>query len=116
MKVVQLIITQVTLLIRDLPMYGVGQLGIDQVLLYGTTWIAMLGSSVNGIFFLPTAGTTRVQSGFVQTAKIIVPFKDRLLLLNTIENNNSGLNGTGTATAYVNRCRYSFNGSPLALN
>lgn len=79
------------------------------------TWTAMLGSSVNGIFFLP-AGGNRTASPFVQTARIIVPFKNRLLLLNTIENNNSGGAGTGTSTQYVNRCRYSFNGSPLAVN
>jgi hypothetical protein len=74
----------------------------------GTTWTAMLGSSGNGIFFLP--GGAAVATGpFVQTARIIVPFKDQLLLLNTVENNNSSTTGTGTATAYVNRCRFSFN-------
>jgi hypothetical protein len=99
----------------------------------GTNWYplnaasAMLGTGVansSGFFFLPAygaGGTPEPQfSGpFVQTARIIVPFKDRLLLLNTIENDNStfGANpGTGVATAYVNRCRFSFNGSPFARN
>lgn len=49
---------------------------------------------------------------FIQTARIIVPFKDRLLLLNTIEQNSGGT----TNTSYVNRCRFSHNGSPLAAN
>jgi len=79
------------------------------------TWTAMLGSSANGIFFLPGGGA--VQAGpFVQTARIIVAFRNRLVLLNTVENNNSSTTGTGTATQYVNRARFSFNGSPLAVN
>lgn len=85
----------------------------------GTTWVPRLGSTVNGFFFLPTVGNIRVKSSFVQTARIIVPFKNRLLLLNTIENDNSNYAvtpGTGVTTAYVNRCRYSINGSPFALN
>jgi hypothetical protein len=45
---------------------------------------------------------------FVFTARIIISFKDRLLLLNTIEQSGSGVN-----TAYVNRCRFSHNGSPF---
>ena len=40
--------------------------------------------------------------------------KDRLILLNTIENDGGG--GGGTNSAYTNRCRYSFNGSPFATN
>lgn len=98
---------------------GAGKPGVsDDPIWYtadGSVWVAMLGSSVNGIFFLP-AGGARVTSPFVQTARIIVPFKNRLVLLNTVENNNSGGAGSGTATQYKNRCRYSFNGSPLALN
>ncbi len=84
----------------------------------GTTWTAHPGSSIaNGIFFLPGGGA--VGAGpFVQTARIIVPFHNRLVLLNTIENNNTGGAGvgTGTATNYVNRARYSWYGSPLAVN
>lgn len=44
------------------------------------------------------------------TSRIIVQFKNRLVLLNTIENVN------GLATTFVNRCRYSAVGSPLAAN
>ncbi len=85
-----------------------------------STWVPMSASDavsvyVNGIYFLPNGGA-RINSPFVQTAKIIVPFKDRLLLLNTIENDNSATHGVGTNTNYVNRCRYSWNGSPFATN
>jgi hypothetical protein len=83
------------------------------------TWVDMSSLTalgVNGIYFLPGNGGVREQTPFVQTARIILPFKDRLIFLNTIENNNSNMNGTGTATAYPQRCRYSFNGNPLARN
>lgn len=79
------------------------------------TWVAMLGSSVNGIFFLPNGGAAHT-GPFVQTALIIVPFKDRLVLLNTVENDNSSTGGVGNAAQFKNRARYSFNGSPLAVN
>ena len=49
----------------------------------------------------------------VKTARIIIPFKNRLLLLNTIEQD---IAPTVTNTAHTNRCRYSHNGSPLAAN
>lgn len=81
----------------------------------GTTWVARLGSTANGFFFLPGGGA-RVASPFIQTSLIILPFKNRLILLNTIENNNSGGAGTGTATQYKQRARYSINGSPFANN
>lgn len=86
----------------------------------GTNWVAMLGSSANGIFFLPN-NLPRYTGPYVQTCRLIVAFKNRLLLLNTIENNNPNGNGTdiptiSTNTSYVNRCRYSHNGSPLAQN
>jgi hypothetical protein len=45
----------------------------------------------------------------VSTARIIVPFKDRLLLLNTIEQNAAGT----VNASYPNRCRFSHNGSPF---
>jgi len=88
------------------------------------TWVAMLGSP-NGIFFLPNpTGSSPLApytGPFVQTALMIVVFKNRLVLLNTVENNNSGYNPTGpvysgTATHYKNRARYCFLGSPLAIN
>jgi len=84
--------------------------------LNGTTWTARLGSSTaNGIFFLP--GGNAVGAGpFVQTARIIVAFRNRQVLLNTVENDNSATGGSGVATQYKNRARFSFNGSPLAVN
>lgn len=64
-------------------------------------------------YFAPNGGAP--QTGpFVQTAKIIVQFQNRLLLLNTIENDNSG--GFGTNTWYPARLRYSWLGSPLSQN
>lgn len=47
----------------------------------------------------------------VATARIIIPFKNRLLLLNCIEQDS----GATTNTAYVNRCRYSHVGSPVSV-
>lgn len=77
----------------------------------GTTWTPRSGA--NAFYFLPAGGA--IHTGpFVETARIIVPFKNRLVLLNTVENDNSG--GAGVNTAYVNRARYSFNGSPFARN
>jgi len=46
---------------------------------------------------------------YVQTAKIILPFKDRLILLNTIERDVTA----GTNAEHVNRCRFSHNGTPF---
>jgi hypothetical protein len=47
----------------------------------------------------------------INTARIIVAFKNRLVLLNTVESLGASLN-----VPFVNRCRYSQNGSPLAAN
>jgi len=85
-----------------------------------------------------TANSGDTITSFVETARIVLPFKDRLILLNTIESTitnatpydptnhgtriASGItpakynSGTTTNTSYVNRCRYSINGSPFALN
>lgn len=70
-----------------------------------------------------SAGTTI--ASYVQSARIVIPFKDRLLLMNTIENNANGATTfpgsitavnylTSTNTQFVNRCRFSWNGSPFA--
>ncbi len=60
--------------------------------------------------YSPTYTAFNAAGDFIYTARIIVAFKDRLLLLNTVEQNAARtLN-----TAYTNRCRYSFNGSPFA--
>lgn len=48
---------------------------------------------------------------FIQTAQIIVAFKGRLLMLNTIEQTPGG---SPTNASFVNRCRYSIFGSPFA--
>jgi hypothetical protein len=50
-----------------------------------------------------------VVDGYVQAAKIVIPFKDRLLLLNTIERDVTA----STNAAHVNRCRFCHNGSPF---
>lgn len=51
---------------------------------------------------LNTGGTNR----FLETCLILLPFKDRLVALNTIEDEG------GTDRTYVNRCRFSQNGDP----
>ena len=60
-------------------------------------------------YYFPNGGAP--QTGpYVQTALIVVPFHNRLLLLNTVESDGS------TNTQYVNRVRYSFLGSPFWNN
>lgn len=46
----------------------------------------------------------------IQTARIIIPFKNRLLLLNTVEN------VAAADKSFVNRCRFSQSGSPIAAD
>lgn len=46
----------------------------------------------------------------IETARIIIPFKDRLLLLNTVEKVG------GTNKSFVNRCRFCQNGSPIEVD
>lgn len=94
---------------------GVGTANDDPIWTFdGTNWIAHTGlaANPNGFYFLPAGGV--IYTGpFIQTARIIVGFKDRLLLLNTIENDNSG--GFGNNKQYQNRVRYSHNGSPFSI-
>jgi len=52
------------------------------------------------------AGTA--DQNIVVTARIIMPFKNRLILLNTHE-----VDAAAGYTTYTNRCRYSWNGSPI---
>ena len=74
----------------------------------GTTWTAY-SPSINA-----TAGIGDI---VVYTARIIIPFKDRLLLLNTFEREETGAGPiTYDNKQYQNRCRFSHNGSPLATN
>jgi hypothetical protein len=90
--------------------------------LNGSTWTAASGAT--GFYFMPQKNTTTPptplapQTGqYVVTARLVIPFKNRLLLLNTVENNGANTGGTiNTNTNYVNRLRYSFNGSPFAQN
>lgn len=79
----------------------------------GTTWVQ---TNTNGtaFFFAPTGAPN--SGPFVVTSRLIISFKNRLLLLNTVENDNSGGFGGGINSAYANRCRYSWNGSPFAVN
>jgi len=57
--------------------------------------------------FTPNTKTTGER---IFTARIIVPFKDRLVFLNTVEQNS----GHTTNTQYQNRCRFSWNGDPTS--
>ena len=50
-------------------------------------------------------------TNLILTSRIILPFKDRLILLNVIENTGGGV---GTNIQYGNRCRFSQNGDPSA--
>ncbi len=54
---------------------------------------------------LNSGGTNR----FLETALIILHFKDRLIVLNTVEDEG------GTDRSYPNRCRFSQNGDPTAV-
>src|SRR5271165_4034404 len=83
----------------------------------GSTWVALDGAGGPGFYFLPNGGAA--QTGpFVQTALIIIGFQNRLLLLNTIENDgvDAGPTPYGTNTQYSNRVRYSWSGDPFADN
>jgi len=64
----------------------------------GTTWTDFIPK-----FLVAGAATANI----VKTAKIILPFKNRLLLLNTYEYDGANY------TSHVNRVRYSWNGSPI---
>ena len=71
-------------------------------------------------------GSPTIITNYIQQARLIVAFQGRLLLLNTIENNNNGAGATtpitpanyltSTNTQFKNRVRYSHRGSPFASN
>lgn len=68
-------------------------------------------------FFDPGPAGAPGTGPFVQTARIIVSFKDRLVLLNTIENTGKTMMvPNGTTAQFVNRARFSHIGSPLSVN
>jgi hypothetical protein len=71
----------------------------------GTTWTAFTP------YFAPAGGAPGT-GPFVQTSRLIVGFKNRLVLLNTIETNAAG----NANINYQFRARYSWNGSPFATN
>lgn len=97
---------------------GTNQAGDDLMWYWnGSAWTQITGA--NGFYFLPSPGGTPVAlhtGWFVWSARIIIQFKNRLVLLNTIENDNSGTGNTGNNKQFVNRARFSINGSPLAQN
>lgn len=88
----------------------------------GANWVARTAPGPNGIYFRPAPGNPpvpipRYTGPYIKTSRLIIAFKDRLLLLNTIENDNPAGDGSaGTNTTYPQRCRYSHNGSPFAQN
>ena len=106
---------------------GVGTANDDFIWWFdGTTWTEALGDGsgtlTNGFYFMPTPKGGPVGAPytgpFIVTARLIVAFKNRLLLLNTIENDGSGtrsMSTYGNNLNHVNRCRYSHNGSPFSV-
>ena len=86
----------------------------------GATWDA--AENAAGFYFLPSPGNPPVpgppRTGpFIVTARIIVSYKGRLVLLNTIENDNGGGGfGGGTNSWYPQRARFSHFGDPFADN
>ncbi len=77
----------------------------------------------NGFYFAP-GGLARaaLNSPFISTARIMVVFDNRLVLLNVVENDNSDAASLGIPSAANNnthfpqRARWSFIGNPFALN
>jgi len=67
------------------------------------------GASTWTAFSPEITAAANVATNKVFTAKIVVPFRNRLLLFNTIEQDAAGT----TNTQYQNRCRFSHNGSPI---
>jgi len=70
----------------------------------GATW-----SAFKPVYLLGGAGAGNY---IVSTALIILPFKDRLVLLNTVETDNTAAPNT-LNKHFPNRCRFSHNGSPF---
>lgn len=94
---------------------GAGSANDDPIWYFnGTTWTAATGA--DAFYFLPNGGS--VHTGpYIKTARIVLPFKNRLILLNTVENDNADPDPTMTTNKnFVNRCRYSHNGSPFSTN
>lgn len=65
------------------------------------------GIAITGVSYFPVFDTA---GDLIKSARIVLPYKDRLVLLNTTEIIS------GTPTNYNNRARWSSIGNPLALN
>ena len=77
----------------------------------GTIWTA--ASGFNAFYFLPQS--LPLYSGpFIKTARLIVPFKNRLVLLNTVENNNPRPASAGTTDGSGNAAG-TIAGAPFAI-
>lgn len=77
----------------------------------GSTWTAVTGA--NGWYTEPNGGA--VQTGpFIATAKFIIPYKGRLVLLYPVINDGSAAPGVNTALKAT--AQWSFIGTPFAVN
>lgn len=84
---------------------------------YETYFYVVNGVPADNIKYLPQGSTTwtnlrpQLDSGatrYLETAGIILGFRDRLIALNTVEDEG------GNDRSYLNRCRWSQNGDPTA--
>jgi hypothetical protein len=88
---------------------GTGSANDDDMYYWnGTTWTAYIP------YLNPGAANAPATGPFVQSALLIIPFHDRLVLFNTIENDGTG--GGGNNIQYVNRARYTNFGSPFSVS
>jgi len=108
--------------LTDDPIYTYNQVNSGLWAPYSTSFNTGTGvrNADGQTYFLPAGGAPK-SGPYVMTAKIILSFKNRLVLLNTIENNGLGAgnaynDGASINTRYPQRCRYSHNGSPFAAN
>ncbi len=77
----------------------------------GGTGTGTFDTGTGGYTFTGAFASTSIYfsgDNYIASTRLIISFRNRLLLLNTIEVID------GTATTFVNRCRYSAIGSPLA--
>lgn len=88
---------------------GAGNVNDDQIHYYdGTTWTAYTP------YLNPGAANPPGTGPFVRTCLMIVQFKGRIVLLNTIENDGTG--GGGVNTNFPQRARWSSLQNPFAVN
>jgi hypothetical protein len=80
----------------------------DQTFLYATNFNVADGIRYwDGVAWVRPVLTFNIGGDTIKTCRIILPFKDRLVLLNTIETVSA------VDKSFVNRCRFSQNGDPL---